>query len=339
MTSAPTDPAPSPVDGDAGEEDLRDRISRLSEHLRTDPTLDDQRRLLSLLHAAGTRSTRDPSDPDGYPTPAFDRLPEGPGLPDFQPADVTPDLMRAAILRDGCMVVRGFVDPALAVDYARGIDKSFKAREEGDGAGEDLHGFYEEFRLNPPYASPPRGWIKSGGAVLAVDSPSLFSDLIRMFERARVPEIVEGYLGAPPVVSVEKTNLRKVEADAVGTWHQDGSFMGVGRALNLWISLSHCGDDAPGLEMVPRRLDALVPTGTEGTFLPNQVSDAVAVQAAAGLELVRPRFAPGDAVFFDDLFLHRTFAHSEMVNPRYAIECWFFTGESFPAAYAPFALP
>ena len=42
--------------------------------------------------------------------------------------------------------------------------------------------------------------------------------------------------------------------------------MGVGiRSLNIWLALTHCGDDAPGLDVVARRLTELVPTG-EGAF-------------------------------------------------------------------------
>ena len=48
-----------------------------------------------------------------------------------------------------------------------------------------------------------------------------------------------------------------------GAWHQDGAFMGDVRALNLWLSLSRCGDESPGLDIVPRRLDDLVATTTE----------------------------------------------------------------------------
>ena len=33
------------------------------------------------------------------------------------------------------------------------------------------------------------------------------------------------------------------------------------RSVNLWMALSHCGDEAPGLDIVPRRLDHIVETG------------------------------------------------------------------------------
>ena len=48
--------------------------------------------------------------------------------------------------------------------------------------------------------------------------------------------------------------------------------------------------------------------------------------AAAGTRVVRPIFEPGDAIFFDELFLHQTGSDPAMDRPRYAIENWFFGG-------------
>jgi hypothetical protein len=50
---------------------------------------------------------------------------------------------------------------------------------------------------------------------------------------------------------------------------------------------------------------------------------------------VRPIFEPGDALFFDELFLHQTASDPAMPNPRYAIESWFFAPSGFPGDYAP----
>jgi hypothetical protein len=120
-----------------------------------------------------------------------------------------------------------------------------------------------------------------------------------------------------------------------GGWHQDGAFMGQVRALNLWLSLSRCGDQSPGLDIVPRRLDQLVTSGTDETFLAYQVSQRVAEEAAGERRIIRPIFEPGDALFFDELFLHKTGSDPAMPNPRFAIENWFFGGSAFPVEYAP----
>ena len=49
-------------------------------------------------------------------------------------------------------------------------------------------------------------------------------------------------------------------------------------------------------------------------------------------------FEPGDALFFDELFLHQTGSDPSMPNPRFAIENWFFGGSAFPGEFAPVAV-
>ena len=92
--------------------------------------------------------------------------------------------------------------------------------------------------------------------------------------------------------------------------------MGDVSALNLWLSLSRCGDQAPGLDIVPRRLDQIVTTGTDEAMLSYQVSQSKAEQAAGDTPIIRPIFEPGDALFFDELFLHQTGSDPSMPNPR-----------------------
>jgi hypothetical protein len=136
---------------------------------------------------------------------------------------------------------------------------------------------------------------------------------------------------------VQKCTLRKAEPSVTGAWHQDGAFMGDVRSLNVWLSLSRCGDVAPGLDLVPRRLDHLVPTGGEGTIIADQVSPLTAAEAAGELGIVRPVFEPGDVLLFDELFLHQTASDPAMRNPRFAIESWFFAPSAFPKTYVPLA--
>jgi hypothetical protein len=111
--------------------------------------------------------------------------------------------------------------------------------------------------------------------------------------------------------------------------------MGDVRSLNLWLSLSRCGDVAPGLDIVPRRLDYLVTTQTEEAMLDYTISQTKAEEAARDTPIVRPVFEPGDAMFFDDLFLHKTGSDPSMPDPRFAIENWFFGPSGFPSEYAP----
>jgi Phytanoyl-CoA dioxygenase (PhyH) len=322
------------------DDELLAEIERLTGANRAERSRATERRLLWLRHLAGVRRLDGaPSDPE-HPAPDYDRLPEFDGdLPSIEASDVTPELLRAGILRDGCLLVRGLVDRAEALRFAAEIDRSFEERERHDSGESVAEGYYEEFVLHPPF-DPYLGrpWIKMGGGVYAADSPRLSFEMQEIFRAAGLPQLVSGYLGEPALISVHKTTLRKADPSVPGTWHQDGKFMGPVRALNLWLSLSRCGDEAPGLNIVPRRLDGYVTTHTEEAVLDTQVSRTKAEEAAGDRQIIRPIFEPGDALFFDELFLHETGSDPSMPKPRFALESWFFGGSGFPGAYAPIAV-
>ncbi len=172
--------------------------------------------------------------------------------------------------------------------------------------------------------------------MLAADSPRLTYEMLELFAAAGLPRLVGRYLGEPPLLSVHKTTLRKADPAVGGAWHQDGAFMGDVKALNLWLSLSRCGDEAPGLDIVPRRVDRIVID--HDAMLDVELTRTKAREAAGDVPILRPIFEPGDALFFDELFLHQTASDPSMPNPRYAIESWFFGGSAFPADYAPVAV-
>ncbi|MGI8557188.1 MAG: phytanoyl-CoA dioxygenase family protein [Solirubrobacteraceae bacterium] len=320
-------------------EALLAEIEALSESTRSARDPVTERRLLGLRHLAGIRLLDSaPSDPK-YPAPDYARLPEVPGLPDIARSDLTPALLRAGILRDGCLLVRGLVDRDRALRFAAQIDRSFGERDLQDDGGTAAEGYYEEFKPDARFGDvDSRPWIKQGGGVLAADSPMLSFEMFELFRGAGLSRIVSEYLGEPALISAHKTTLRKAEPSIGGAWHQDGKFMGEVRALNLWLSLSRCGDLAPGLDVVPRRLEHFAVTQTDEAMLDYQVSNVKAAEAAGDRPIIRPIFEPGDALFFDERFLHQTGSDPSMPNPRYAIENWFFGGSGFPADYAPIAV-
>jgi hypothetical protein len=324
-------------EGSAGTDELFAEIDSLAASTRSSGDLDPQRRLLRLRHLAGI-GLLDAADPRAHPSPDLEALPKVDGLPDIDPEHLTPQLLRAGILRDGCLLVRGLIDRDQAVEFARQIDRAYVERDRQDQGGSAAEGYYEPFDTDPRLKQPERAWVKEGGGLLAVDSPILAFRMLEIFRSAGLRELVGVYLGEPPLISVDKTTLRKADPSVVGAWHQDGAFMGQVRSLNLWLSLSRCGDESPGLDLVPRRLDELVPMGTDDTWLPNQVSQKKAEEAAGELGILRPIFEPGDALFFDDLFLHKTGSDPSMPNPRFAIESWFFGGSAFPGEYGPIAV-
>src|SRR5690606_40264238 len=156
-----------------------------------------------------------------------------------------------------------------------------------------------------------------------VGSPLLMFEVVELFHEVGLDHVLTEYLGERPAMSVKKGTLRRVPVDSGSDWHQDGAFLGEGiRTMNVWLTLTHCGDTAPGLDIVARRLPDIVETGTEGAVFDWSVGQPVVDRVAQGA-IVRPIFEPGDAVLFDERNLHRTAVSEGMVDPRYAIETWF----------------
>jgi hypothetical protein len=321
---------------EGSDDDLRAEIERINQLNREQPGSEHGRELLHLRNLMGIRLLEGAPDRYDPPAPDFASLPAAETLPEVRPEALTPELLRAGILSNGCLLVRGLVPRDRAVDFARRIEGSFKER-----ARHDADKRYDDRLYEPFHPDPRRGvrllreWIKSGGGVLAVDSPLLSFEMNEMFRAAGLPELVREYLGEAPLIAADKATLRKADPSVPGGWHQDGTFMGEVNALNLWLSLSHCGVDAPGLDLVPRRLEGHVRTQTDEAIFGNMVSERAASEAADGVGILRPTFEPGDALLFDELFLHKTASDPGMRRSRYAIEHWFFGASAFPANYVP----
>jgi hypothetical protein len=300
-----------------------------------------ERRLLKLRHRAAIALGHDASANPRFPEPAFGDLPDG-DLPEVRMEDLTPELLRAAMLRSGALLVRGLISRDEAEGMVVEIDRAFDARDKRDAGEPRPEGYYEEFAPDPPFNLIERSWVTDASGVWVADSPKVMFDFVRLFERTGLRKVAHGYLGERPAISVNKCTFRRVRPDVVKgysgiSWHQDGAFLGDVRALNVWLTLSHCGDTAPGLDVVPKRIDHVVPTGTEGAAFDWSVSQAVVDEVAGDVPIQRPIFEPGDVMLFDELFLHATGADVSMPNTRYAIESWFFGPSKFPKDYSPVA--
>ena len=329
------------LEDEADLDSLRSEIARLTQANLSSPDPNTERQLLALSHRAGIALVEQAPDAPEFAPADPVSLPAGDPLPEIPAAGLTPGVIRAGILRDGCLLVRGVVERDRALRMANEIDRAFAQRERSEAGKGVKPGYYEEFQPQPGSGEPVvRGWIKQGGGLLASDAPRLHVEMAGMFRDARLPEVISGYLGEPALISVHKTTLRKADPSVPGAWHQDGFFMGPVRSLNMWLSLSRCGDVAPGLDLLPKRLDHYLATATEEAVLDYTISQSKVDEAAgtAGTRIIRPIFEPGDALFFDELFLHQTGSDPSMRKPRYAIENWFFGGSAFPAEYAPIAV-
>ena len=284
---------------------LRAEIRRLTEANRARPDRATERRLLRLRHLAG----RAPARRAGAARPST-RRPTRPGCrrstgcPRSRPPTLTPGCCAPASCATAACWCAASSAATEALELAAEIDRAFAERAAFDAGRAPAAGYYEEFEPEAPFEVAVRPWIKQGGGMLAADSPKLAFRMLELFEAAGLPRLVEGYLGEPPLLSVHKTTLRKADPSVGGAWHQDGAFMGDARALNLWLSLSRCGDEAPGSTSSRAALDEIVVE--HEAMLDVELTRAKAREAAGDLAILRPIFEPGDALFFDEMFLHQT---------------------------------
>jgi hypothetical protein len=250
--------------------------------------------------------------------------------------------LRCGLARHGCVWVRELIPPDRAAALARGVDRALDAFDECESTGAAAASpWYVPFPTTDAgqFGWRRRGWVRASGGLWAADSPRLLFELLALVEDTGLAAPIEAHLGERPALSANKCTLRRVPPDSGTSWHQDGAFLGRDvRSLNLWLSLSACGVDAPGLELVPRRFDELRQTGTEGAAFDWSVSPEVVQHAVgAGAAVTSPEFGPGDALLFDHMFLHRTGVRPGMTRERWAIESWFFGPSSYPDGMIPLA--
>lgn len=276
--------------------------------------------------ADAARPAQRPPWPDSIP----DLFPDE-GIPAIAHVDLTAERLRSAIVHHGSLIVRGFASPDQVARLVDDIDRAFRAYDAVDSVPgrSDLDGWFVPFKYD---RSSNRKLKREAGSILAVDSPPAMCGLLDTFEHNGVGPLMRDYFGERPAVLAKKWSLRRVAHDSnTGDWHQDGAFMGADiRSLNIWLGLTHCGDTAPGIDVVGRRIDRIVETGTGGAFFSWSVGNSVAEDVAAGA-VVRPIFEPGDALIFDHFCLHRTAIDPGMMHDRHAVEAWFLAPSTYGA--------
>jgi Phytanoyl-CoA dioxygenase (PhyH) len=314
-------------------------IQRLTEANRAQRDAQIEARLVMLRHEVFPSLPR--RSPDELPP---EIVGEGFGEPftPTDPRDLDLATLRRELARHGCVLVRGLIPPERAEALARGIDRALGAFDgcEASGAASAPPWYVPFAPTNAgDFASRRRGWVRASGGLWTADSPRMLFELTELAEDTGIAALIEAYFGERPALSANKCTLRRVPIDTNTNWHQDGAFLGRQvRSLNLWLALSPCGVDASGLDIVPQRLDEILPTGTEGAYFNWSVSPQVVEDAAGGPDaIISPEFGPGDALLFDHMFLHRTGITPGMTQERWAIEAWFFAPSSYPDGQIPLA--
>lgn len=277
-----------------------------------------------------------------WPPSPTDTFTNHDGIPEIDKDDVSASVIRDGVLTRGSIIVRGLLSNVEVECLRATIDKAYQQHDRAmsGAARETTTPWFAPFVPSSAHNDHDfdRQWFRETGAELAADSPRGMFELLEIFTANGIDTLAGEYLGEPPALSVKKTSLRRVPHDQPSEhgWHQDGAFLGQGiRTMNLWIALSDCGVDAPSMDMVPRRLNYIVPTGTEGAIFDWSVSSRQITEACDGGEPTHLHFKAGDAIVFDEMNLHRTSALPGMTKPRYAIEAWFFAPSCYPLDQLP----
>jgi hypothetical protein len=299
-----------------------------------------EKRLVRLRNLAYEELDRSPTEapwPEEAPRPrdAEEQLPA------VDPGDLTPEVVRDRILRYGCAYIPGLIPRQRADQLVEGIDRATELSHthlSETPPPEDTPWYHPwPFFDNPEAMAQTRTFVRDGGGVWTVESPRVMFDFLEILGEAGLRSLIRGYLGERPALTLKKSTLRKTTPLPRADWHQDGAFLGDDiRTINLWLCLSHCGDDAPGLDLVPRRFDRVLETGSGGAFFNWSAGEGTVEEAREDVPVLRPLFEPGDALLFDELFLHRTATDDSMTRDRFAIETWFFAPSLYPGDQIPF---
>jgi hypothetical protein len=297
---------------------------------RARPNPDLEAQLLLLRASAFEHMNRLPRP---RPTAVIDLFADAPTPPELAAQALTVEAARSGILHHGSLLVRGLV-PRPAVDrLVADLDRAFdaaRAHQRGAPISQTAPWYVPFVPTSGEAVAVDRTLVETRDGLLAADSPRTMFDLIDIYQEAGLRDFLTEYLGDRPALSVKKTTLRRVGAETeTQWWHQDGAFLGQVGSLNIWLSLSDCGEDAPSLDLVSKRVDEILPTGVEGADFEWSLGQAVVDRCADGA-FARPVFRPGDALFFDEMLVHRTGASPGMTGIRYAIESWFFAPSAFP---------
>lgn len=303
----------------------------IANQLRRDPAI--ERRLVRLRRAA-YRQLDFSLVPPTWPHFALAAAPERRDGPlEINAGQFDAAALKTGVLHHGHLLVRGLVPPARAARLREVVDRAFDARDRVE-AGETSP---ETAQWFDPLEGIPDGGIhrevaRQAFGAFAADSPRALYEYVQTLRDLQLDRMIWSYFGERPALSVRKCTLRRVDQPVkVAGWHQDGAFLGTAvRSLNAWMALSRCGREAPSLELIPRRLDRIIPQLNDGSPFAWTVPPEHIARELPGVEVWKPELEPGDVLFFDHWSLHRTaIFETTPARPRHAIEGWFFA----PSAY------
>jgi hypothetical protein len=331
--SSPGETAPERADLLARAGRFADAVDVLTAEVEAHGGSGLETRLIELRREAAVSYSAGPGR-SPWPPAYADPFPDVAGrLPEIDAAELTTEVMGGAVAHHGCLVVRGVLDEPKVADAIAAIDRAQAARDHAATGP-----WFQPFDAPGQVSDGVRKMVESQGGTWLADSPACTALVLGELTAAGVVGAIADHFGERPFFSLQKSTLRRSRpVNKLTAWHQDGSFLGPDvRTMNVWLALSTCGADhpTPGLEVVPKRVDEILPT--EGNLGQSSIAFDLVDEVAHDTPVIRPEFRAGDAMIFDERFLHRTFLHEHMTEDRYAIECWFFAPSHGADGYVSF---
>jgi phytanoyl-CoA dioxygenase PhyH len=290
----------------------------------------DLGRLAVLRHQLGARYVAE-APKRLPPEPSQDLFPGVRGVPEISGAELTGAHVASGLRQHGALVVRGLISPAdveMLISLIDGRDWS-----------------------DPQQPCDDQGEVLPGSSPMKCSAASL-QGLVEAYQNAGMREIMAEYLGEPAVLLSERLLLDRQTIHSGLPWHQDGAFFGTNvGGVNSFLALDSCGSEAMGLSVAAHRFDTLVGVEegkrAELTYGASLKEDDVR-ELAGEDALITPILEAGDAIFIDEMTMHRTGrrpkswlrSRSRAIawllrlrvkqHPRSWATTWFFAPSRFP---------
>ena len=211
--------------------------------------------------------------------------------------------MRLRLETDGAAIVRGFLSDQ---DFSRIAEMAGNAFAFLEGGGGDTS-------LRETWISVGTIWLTNFEHCVA---PELARDLVTLLSREANRTLGLSYL------VVKMCSIRRLtDWQRVLQWHTDyhgGGTQPYDPLFNIWLPLTAVGREQPSVELVRgshRRMREL-PLSETGVY-----TDEWVAEHFPPTDRIAPELAPGDALIFDHLTLHRTQPLDRETVSRMSIEC------------------
>ncbi|MEH6582672.1 MAG: phytanoyl-CoA dioxygenase family protein [Halioglobus sp.] len=271
--------------------------------------------LLAQMTAAGAARCERSREKTLTPPRATDLFADTVGLPEIQADQLNRETLAAGILHHGALLVRQLYSGEVLTR----LQHLASTREEADRAD------------NLPLGC----------------TPHTFFQLLNIYQQCGLLDAVREYLDDEPVIFAQRSKLRQHRAKrdkyAAIPWHQDVNFFGrKSYAVNCWAAVTPCGEDNPGLNIIPVRTeerqgwdgdDGIAPLDYGRSMTPDELDNFRGKQPIA-----HPVLQPGDALLFDEMTVHQTALKRWARAEQVVTISWFFRASGFPAWGTPLAI-